>query len=107
MELAAFHLHRMGAAHARQVMFLADGTDWIWDRVPEVVKQVELEKRRCHDALDVSHAVNHIALALEARRSSPRNAIRRIRLSARIFHRFRHYSRAGPSFPCASTAVTA
>ena len=66
MELVAFHLHRLGAALARQVVFLADGTDWIWDRVPEVVKRVGLEKRRCYCALDVCHAVNHIALALEA-----------------------------------------
>jgi hypothetical protein len=66
MELVAFHLHRLGAAFARQVVFLADGTDWIWDRVPEVVKRVGLEERRYHCALDLCHAVNHIALALEA-----------------------------------------
>lgn len=66
MELVAFHLHRLGGVHARKVVFLADGTDWIWDRVPEVVKRVGLEKKRCYDALDVCHAVNHIALALEA-----------------------------------------
>ena len=66
MELAAFHLHRLGAVHARKVVFLADGTDWIWDRVPKVVKLVGLEKRRCYHALDVCHALNHIAVALEA-----------------------------------------
>lgn len=66
MELVAFHLHRLGAAFARKVVFLADGTDWIWDRVPEVVKRVGLEERRYHCALDLCHAVNHIALALEA-----------------------------------------
>ena len=66
MELVAFHLHRLGAVHARQVVFLADGTDWVWDRAPEVVKRVGLEKRRCHCGLDICHAVNHIAQALEA-----------------------------------------
>jgi hypothetical protein len=66
MELVAFHLHRLGAVHAQRVVFLADGTDWIWDRVPKVVKRVGLEKDRCYYALDVCHAVNHIALALEA-----------------------------------------
>jgi hypothetical protein len=66
MELAAFHLHRLGAVHARKVVFLADGTDWIWDRVPVVAKRVGLAKKCCYDALDICHALNHIAAALEA-----------------------------------------
>lgn len=84
MELVAFHLHRLGAVHARQVVFLADGTDWIWDRVPEVVKRVGLEKRRCYDALDVCHAVNHIAVALEACRE--KSAVDRKAQLSRLRH---------------------
>jgi hypothetical protein len=32
-ELAAYHLHRLGAARAELVVFVSDGARWIWDRL--------------------------------------------------------------------------
>ena len=66
MELVAYHLHRLGAAQAKHVVFLGDGSDWIWDRVPEVAARAGLPLGRWFQALDPSHAVSHIAKALEA-----------------------------------------
>ena len=33
IELVAFHLHRLGAAKATEVVFVADGAPWIWARL--------------------------------------------------------------------------
>src|SRR4051794_39717071 len=40
MELLAMHLHRLGAAQAEVVVFLADGAPWIWERLGWVAKRV-------------------------------------------------------------------
>jgi hypothetical protein len=64
MELLAMHLHRLGAAAAKVVVFLADGAPWIWDRLDWVSKRVGLSARRTARVLDWCHAVHHISLAL-------------------------------------------
>ena len=46
MELLAMHLHRLGAAQAEVVVFLADGAPWIWERLGWVVKRVGLGRAR-------------------------------------------------------------
>jgi hypothetical protein len=66
MELAAYHLHRLGAAEAKAVIFLGDGADWIWDRVPRVIEQAGLKKERCYQAVDLYHAMEHVSAALAA-----------------------------------------
>src|SRR5512144_677860 len=42
IELVAVPLHRLGAAKAREVVFVADGAPWIWARLDWVVAQVGL-----------------------------------------------------------------
>ena len=37
IELVAFHLHRLGAEQARELVFVADGAPWIWARLDWVV----------------------------------------------------------------------
>jgi hypothetical protein len=66
IELVAFHLHRMGAAQARVVTFLADGAPWIWKRLDWVVAQVGLDQWRVVEVLDWCHAVHHVSVALAA-----------------------------------------
>jgi hypothetical protein len=66
MELLAMHLHRLGAARAEVVVFLADGAPWIWERLGWVVKRVGLDKRKVAYALDWCHALHHVGLALAA-----------------------------------------
>ena len=60
------HLHRLGAATAKVVTFLADGAPWIWDRLEWVEKRVGLTARQVVHVLDWYHAVHHLSLALEA-----------------------------------------
>jgi len=64
MELLAMHLHRLGAALAEMVVFVADGAPWIWERLPWIVQRVGLDSKRVAYALDWCHALHHIGLAL-------------------------------------------
>src|SRR5512135_1997750 len=66
IELVAFHLHRLGAATAREVVFVADGAPWIWARLDGVVAQVGLNPLRVVEVLDWCHGVHHVGMALEA-----------------------------------------
>jgi hypothetical protein len=66
IELVAFHLHRMGAAQANVVTFVADGAPWIWKRLDWVVAKVELDPCRVVEVLDWCHAVHHVSVALAA-----------------------------------------
>jgi hypothetical protein len=64
MELLALHLHRLGAASAEVVVFLADGAPWIWERLGWVVKRVGIDEKKVAYALDFCHALHHVGLAL-------------------------------------------
>ncbi|MBV8078537.1 MAG: hypothetical protein JO284_19165 [Planctomycetaceae bacterium] len=68
IELVAFHLHRMGAAEARVVTFVADGAPWIWKRLDWVIAQAKLDPNRVVEVLDWCHAVHHLSVALAALR---------------------------------------
>ena len=66
IELVAFHLHRLGAAQAKLVTFVADGAPWIWARLDWVIAQVKLDPARVVEVLDWCHGVHHLSLALAA-----------------------------------------
>lgn len=66
MELLAMHLHRLGAAEAKVVAFLADGAPWIWERLAWVEQRVGLRARQTVRVLDWCHALHHVSLGLEA-----------------------------------------
>lgn len=63
-EVVAMHLHRLGAAQAECVTFVADGAPWIWDRIAGIIKLAGLSDVRTNQVLDCCHAVHHISLAL-------------------------------------------
>ncbi len=65
-ELVAYHLHRLGAARAERVVFIADGARWIWDRIDWIVKRAGIDTGCVQQVLDFCHAAHHISLALEA-----------------------------------------
>lgn len=65
-ELIAMHLHRLGAARAASVTFVADGAPWIWDRIPTIIRLAGLQKVTVNEVLDCCHAAHHISLALAA-----------------------------------------
>lgn len=63
-ELVAFHLHRLGVAKAEQVVFIADGARWIWDRLGWIEQRAGLDPSKTVHVLDFCHAAHHISLAL-------------------------------------------
>jgi len=63
-EVVAMHLHRLGAADALSVTFVADGAPWIWDRIDRIVELAGLGKVATYQVLDCCHAVHHISQAL-------------------------------------------
>jgi hypothetical protein len=58
-------LHQMGAAKAKEVVFLSDGAPWIWERLLWIEKRVGLKSKRMVKVLDFCHAVHHLSLALK------------------------------------------
>ena len=66
MELLAFHLHRLGAAQASVVTFVADGAPWVWERLDWVERRVGLKAGQAVRVLDWCHAVHQLSLALES-----------------------------------------
>lgn len=65
-EVVAMHLHRLGAANAESVTFVADGAPWIWDRIDSIVRLAGLVDVQIFQVLDCCHAVHHVSLALAA-----------------------------------------
>jgi hypothetical protein len=61
-ELATFHLHRLGCTEAKDVVFLVDGTEWIWDRVPMIAKKAGLNHWLA--AVDFFHTMEYIVKAV-------------------------------------------
>lgn len=66
-EITAMHLHRLGAAQAQSITFVADGAPWIWDRIQAIITAAKIPSSVVtHQVLDNCHAVHHISLALKA-----------------------------------------
>lgn len=57
------YLRAHGADEAIEIVFLADGAHWIWNRIGQVNQALGLEKRdvKVTEVLDFYHAVEHLA----------------------------------------------
>ncbi len=64
-ELVAYHLHRLGVAQAKLVVFASDGARWIWDRLDWIERRAGLDPSRTVHVLDFCHAAHHVSLALQ------------------------------------------
>lgn len=59
------HLRWLGAAHAKEVLFVADGAEWIWNRVEAMREAAEIPQERFHLVLDYYHAAEHVTEILD------------------------------------------
>lgn len=57
--LFARWLGRLGIAEAREVIFAADGSTHVWDRVPKIADAIGLPKERLRYVVDFWHAIQH------------------------------------------------
>lgn len=82
------YLRLFGAAHAEIVEFIADGADWIWDRVERLISQAEIPQSRLVQVIDFYHASEHLAKAVDLCRSIPKK--QRSKLYENLRHSLRH-----------------
>ena len=54
------YLKAIDITQADQVLFVADGAHWIWNRVPLIVKKLGLKAEQVYELLDFYHAVEHL-----------------------------------------------
>ncbi len=60
MELLEMHLVRLGLNQAKQVLLVADGAKWIWQRIPPLLQRLGCPPQAVHQLLDFYHATEHL-----------------------------------------------
>jgi hypothetical protein len=82
------YLRLLGAAQAQVVEFIADGADWIWDRIDRLTSEAEIPESKLVQAIDFYHASEHLAEAIELCRNIP--AKQRKKIYKKLRHILRH-----------------
>jgi hypothetical protein len=83
--LLEFYLRQLGIDQAKEVLFIADGAKWIWQRVTKLWQRLGLAGVRCRELVDFYHVVEHV-YALAALNKSWRTSYRK-QWAARQRHR--------------------
>lgn len=65
VRLLSSYLRALGASQAAELVFVSDGADWIWDRLPILIEEVGLDPSRVVKVLDFYHACEHLNEASE------------------------------------------
>jgi hypothetical protein len=60
--LMASYLRELKIAAADQVLFIADGARWIWNRVEPLMRGLGIEPERIKNLVDFYHAVEHLGV---------------------------------------------
>lgn len=71
MQLLEMHLLRLGINQAKQVLLLADGAEWIWLRIPPLLKRLGCQPESIHELLDFYHAAEHLQSFAKAAFTKP------------------------------------
>jgi hypothetical protein len=58
--LIEFYLRELEIDQAKEVLFIADGARWIWQRVTKLWQRLGLEGVRCRELVDFYHVVKHV-----------------------------------------------
>jgi hypothetical protein len=66
--LLAYYLTAIGITMAKQVLFIADGAPWIWNRIPDLIIQVGLDPTKVRQMVDWYHAVEHLNVVASLRK---------------------------------------
>jgi hypothetical protein len=74
--LMEFYLRQLEIHRATEVLFIADGAKWIWQRVTKLWQRLGLVGVRCRELVDFYHVVEHI-YALAALNTSWRASYRK------------------------------
>lgn len=71
MQLLEMHLVRGGVNQAKQVLLLADGAEWIWQRIPPLLQRLGCPCECVNELLDFYHATEHLQLFATAAFTKP------------------------------------
>lgn len=82
------YLRLLGVAHATIVEFIADGADWIWDRIDRLIVQAEIPESILVQVVDFYHASEHLSEAMELCKELPKK--KRQKLYEKLRHILRH-----------------
>jgi hypothetical protein len=86
--LVVGYLRLLGAAYAAVVEFIADGAEWIWERVERLTRLAEIPAAHVVEVLDFYHASQYLYETLEKCGGLP--TPRRQALYKRLRHTLRH-----------------
>jgi len=71
MQLLETHLVRLGINQAKQVLLIADGAEWIWLRIPSLLKRLGCPPESIYELLDFYHAAEHLQQFVQAAFTEP------------------------------------
>ena len=84
------YLRLLGAARARVVEFIADGADWIWDRIDQLILRAGIPESILVEVVDFYHACEHLHEAVELCRSLSKKQRKK------LYKQLRHMLRRDP-----------
>jgi hypothetical protein len=67
--LLKYYLSKLGLNKADQVLFVADGARWIWNRVPEMLRDLGVSLSNAYELVDFYHAVEHLGKVAACRKT--------------------------------------
>ena len=82
------YLRMLGAARAEVIEFIADGADWIWERVEQLVVKACIPKGKLVQVLDFYHASENLHEAIELCKGLSKK--QRKKLYKKLRHTLRH-----------------
>jgi hypothetical protein len=60
-DLLADYLKKLKIATATEILVIADGADWIWNRAKAALLKLDVSEQKITEAIDYYHAVEHIS----------------------------------------------
>ena len=62
------YLKCLGIDSTTEILFVADGARWIWNRVADLMKSLGLDKSNYYELVDFYHAVEHLSKVADLRK---------------------------------------
>lgn len=59
--LLSYYLKALTITAADQILFIADGAPWIWNRLPALIENLMLDPAKVYQILDFYHAIEHLS----------------------------------------------
>ena len=61
--LLRYYLSALQVTKASQILFIADGASWIWNRIPALIESLGIDQQKVYQIVDFFHAVEHLNTA--------------------------------------------